>query len=77
MRYRDTSATTAARKRGVVMISYFGKISYFDSIKDAHIKTGLYESAICNCCRGKQVMCGGFRFKYKEDYENGRNFRNQ
>lgn len=63
-RNHDTRNASEARKRKVVMVSYRGARQVFSSIKDASEATGLYQSAICRCCRGGLKYTGGFRFYY-------------
>ena len=64
---KDTHRAIEARKRKVVMITLYGS-EVFDSIKEASIRTGFYQSAICNCCRRKQGQTGGVTFRYLENY---------
>ena len=75
-RNHDTRKASESRKRKVVMISYKGSEQVFQSIKDAANATGLYESAICRCCRGNLKYTGGFRFKYLNENKNGYNNKN-
>lgn len=65
-RNHDTRKASEARKRKVVMVSYKGARQVFSSIKEASDATGLYQSAICRCCRGDLEYTGGFRFYYLE-----------
>ena len=40
----------------------------FESTMDVERKTGLSNSGISRCCKGKQQTCGGFHWMYYSDY---------
>ena len=40
----------------------------FESYSDAAKKYEISVTPISNCCKGKQKTCGGFKWKYYEDY---------
>lgn len=44
-------------------------ISEYKSISEASKKLGISSSKICICCKGKRKYTGGYKFKYKKDYE--------
>ena len=46
-----------------------GKV--YSYIRLAQIETGINESHICNCCKGKLKTAGGFHWKYFEEECNG------
>lgn len=41
-------------------------IKVFDSIKQAEEETGVWDSGIINCCRGKYKQAGGFKWGYND-----------
>ena len=42
-------------------------VSEFENIRQANIKTGVNDSRIRGCCKGKYKTAGGFIWKYKEN----------
>lgn len=50
-------------KNGVLLCEY-------KSISEASQETGVPTSSICQCCKNKQKTAKGFKWMYKEDYEN-------
>ena len=55
----------------VVQLDKDGKyISEYGSILEASRSLGLQNGKISMCCKGKRNSCGGFRWKYKEEYIN-------
>ena len=57
------------QKRPVVAVYPGGKIACpFDSIKEAVDKYGFSRDGITNCCRGRQRLCGGLNWFYKDDF---------
>jgi len=52
-------------KKSIFSIDNDGNTQEFDSIKEASIKLGIGEGAICNCLKGRQKTTKGFIFKYK------------
>lgn len=68
-------------RRGYLDANYKGKIvvqltlnlefiNEFESIAKAKRETKVDHSSINMCCRGKRKTAGGFKWMYKEDYEN-------
>jgi group I intron endonuclease len=41
----------------------------FETIKEASLKYNLDSSSITKCCKGKIKSCGGYKWMYKEDYD--------
>lgn len=44
-------------------------IKKYNSIGNASEKTGLWESEISRCCKGKAETTGGYKWMYIEDYQ--------
>lgn len=40
----------------------------WDSLKSAAAFVGVAQQNISRCCRGKCCSCGGFKWKYKDEY---------
>lgn len=54
----------------IAVIQYdmgWNKIREFESISFAGRTLGISASKIVACCKGKRNMCGGYRWKYKEE----------
>jgi len=61
-------------KRKVVQLDYDNKfIKEWDSLTDINNELNISISHITSCCRGKQKTLGGFKWMYKEDYDNNKN----
>lgn len=59
-------------RKQVVQLSLDNEyVKTYNSIKEASRELGLDDSSISNVCKGKkQKTCGGYKWMYKEDYEN-------
>ena len=59
-----------ATKKAVIKLSMSGEfIKEYDTISMAAFDNNIDKSTICACCRGRQKTAGGFRWMYKEDYD--------
>lgn len=55
----------------VVQFNLLGEfLNEYESIAEASKATNILTSGIIRCCQGKHKKAGGFRWMYKEDYEN-------
>lgn len=55
------------RCRSVIQINIDGSVmAEFESLKEAEEKTGIKQTNISNVCRGKRLVAGGFKWKYKD-----------
>ena len=60
-----------ARSKPVVQLTeQYVFVAEYNSVKIAAETIGVYSANICQCCKGKLNFTGGFRWMYKEDYEN-------
>jgi len=56
--------------RAVVQLTINNEyVNTYDTGKDAFLKTKIGRGNICNCCRGKKSVAGGFKWMYLSDYE--------
>lgn len=60
-----------ATKKPVIQLTLDGNfVSEFDSASEASRKTGIYDTSISRCCKGKQQSAGNYLWKYKNGTEN-------
>lgn len=63
----------AIRKKCVIQMELSGVIiRQWSTIKEAATTLDLAESAISNCCKGKRLTHGGFKWKYKHESTNSK-----
>ena len=56
-----------APTKSILQFSKYGEfIAEYPSFMEAERKTGISNSSICQCCKGKRKSAGGFIWKYKE-----------
>ena len=56
-----------APTKSILQFSKYGEfIAEYPSFMEAERKTGISNSSICQCCKGKRKSAGGYIWKYKE-----------
>lgn len=59
--------------RPIVQLDLDGNlIATFKSGKEASRETGVHDGNIVNCCKGRQLTSGGYKWQYVSDYNSGR-----
>lgn len=65
---RAVYITALKNRRSVIQMLDNNTIKVWDSIKEAAIELELNPSNIVACCKGKSRTTGGYKWKYKEEY---------
>lgn len=59
-------------KKKVIQYDLKGNLlNEYESLNEAELKTNVKYQHISSCCRGKQKTAGGFKWRYKEENNNG------
>lgn len=59
--------------RSIVQLDLDGNlIAIFKSGKEASRETGVHDGNIVNCCKGRQLTSGGYKWQYANDYNSDR-----
>ena len=67
----ERMARTKSRKP-VIQLTLDGEfITEWAGAKEAGRKTGINRRCISKCCKGERLSAGGYKWMYKEDYEDG------
>lgn len=69
-RYKQRMELKRIRAKKVLMIKENMIIKEFNSQREAVLETGLSQSNLSLCLNDKRKYCGGYQWKYKDEYDN-------
>ena len=69
-KFRESHINQPIPSRWIPIVGVMGEnVINYKTLKDAK-QDGFHPSAICRCCKGKQLNHKGYRWMYLSDYEN-------